>query len=125
MRAVKPWAPKSHDTPIPNRVRDRVYLRHGRKCDRCGVDIGARIPWEIDHIVALANGGEHCESNLQPLCRPCHRAKTETDVAEKAKLYRIRCKHIGIRKPSRMPGARNSKWKKKLNGQVVLRVPVT
>jgi len=31
---------------------------------------------EVDHIVPLSRGGGDERSNLQPLCRPCHAAKT-------------------------------------------------
>ena len=35
---------------------------------------------------------------------------------------RVRAKHLGIKRSARpMPGSRASKWKQKLNGQVVLR----
>ena len=33
------------------------------------------IPFEIDHILALSNGGETELSNLQLLCQKCNRSK--------------------------------------------------
>jgi hypothetical protein len=36
---------------------------------------------EVDHIIALANGGTHDRSNLQSLCSACHINKTKQDVA--------------------------------------------
>lgn len=117
MRAVKEWAPRSDDTPIPNRVRLRVYDRYSGKCSNCGMEIGARNPWEIDHKIALVNGGLHAESNLRPLCRGCHCVKTISDVVEKALIYSIRSKHVGLKKRSKFV----SRFKRKVNGQVVLR----
>ncbi len=32
---------------------------------------------EIDHIIPLAKGGQHIESNLQVLCRNCNIAKSD------------------------------------------------
>jgi hypothetical protein len=52
---------------------------------------------------------------------PCHAKKTKADVAEKAIVARKRQKHLGIRKPSRFPGSRDSGWKKKMDGSVVRR----
>jgi 5-methylcytosine-specific restriction endonuclease McrA len=75
----------------------------------------------MDHIVALVNGGSHRESNLAPALRSEHRRKTAQDVAQKSKDYRVRAKHNGIKKPSRFPGSRDSKFKKRMDGSVVLR----
>jgi hypothetical protein len=53
--------------------------------------------WDLDHIRALINGGENREGNLAPILhgRP-HKEKTALDVAEKAKVARLRAKHLGI-----------------------------
>jgi 5-methylcytosine-specific restriction protein A len=40
---------------------------------------------QVDHIVALVNGGtddRFDDSNRQGLCDPCHDAKTALDLAE-------------------------------------------
>ena len=58
--------------------------------------INAGEPWDCDHVIALVNGGENRESNLAPALRDKHRAKTKIDVAEKATVYRVRAKHLGI-----------------------------
>jgi 5-methylcytosine-specific restriction endonuclease McrA len=44
-----------------------------------------RHAWELDHIVPLADGGTHELANMQTLCRPCHRAKTAREAAERAR----------------------------------------
>jgi len=31
---------------------------------------------EVDHIIEVARGGTNTIDNLQPLCKPCHMAKT-------------------------------------------------
>ena len=36
---------------------------------------------EIDHILAVCNGGDNDVSNLQCLCKGCHRIKTNNDLA--------------------------------------------
>jgi 5-methylcytosine-specific restriction protein A len=38
---------------------------------------------DIDHIVPLAKGGEDIESNVQVLCKACHKAKTREDFDRK------------------------------------------
>jgi len=77
--------------------------------------------WDCDHIVALINGGEHRESNLAPALREKHLEKTAADVREKSITARKRAKHLGIKKPSRFPGSRDSAWKKTFNNGWVRR----
>jgi 5-methylcytosine-specific restriction endonuclease McrA len=36
----------------------------------------AEAQWEADHVIPLAEGGEHVAGNLRTLCRPCHVAET-------------------------------------------------
>jgi len=60
--------------------------------------------WEIEHRIALCNGGEHRESNLAPiLAGKPHREKTAEDVAEKAKTARMRAKHLRVWPKSTRP----------------------
>lgn len=40
---------------------------------------------QLDHIVALDNGGSDDDSNKQMLCIPCHVAKTERDLGYRRK----------------------------------------
>lgn len=121
-RSVAEWIGKTDDTAIPKRVLDRVFWKHDGQCAKCGrpMPIGK---WACDHIIALVNGGQHCERNLQPLCiSPCHSDKTKADIKIKAKSARVRAKHLGIKPKGRpMPGSRASKFKKLMNGQVVQR----
>jgi 5-methylcytosine-specific restriction protein A len=98
-RTVEEWIGKSDDAAIPPRVRLRVFERMGGICHLSGRKITAGEPWDLDHIVALINGGAHRESNLAPALRTEHRKKTATDVKQKAKNDRVRKRHIGIGKP--------------------------
>ena len=36
--------------------------------------------FELDHIIALTNGGPDTEDNCQILCHACHKAKTKQDL---------------------------------------------
>ena len=121
MRKTDEWIGRTDDTKVPPRVRLRVFVRHNGVCHLTGRRIRPGDAWDLDHIIALANGGEHRESNFAPAIRAKHREKTARDVAEKAHNDRVRRRHLGIRKPSRFPGSRDSRWKKKIDGSVVLR----
>jgi 5-methylcytosine-specific restriction protein A len=120
-RSVPEWIGKTDDTPIPPRVRLRVFDRWHGVCHISGRRIYPGDAWQCDHIVALVNGGSHCESNLAPALTEPHLGKTKEDVAEKSRVARKRKSHLGIKKPSRFPGSRNSQWKKKMDGTVVRR----
>lgn len=114
------WVGKTPDAKIPDRVKLRVFERHRGVCHISRRKIRAGEAWDCDHVVALCNGGEHKESNLAPALRDKHREKTAADVAERAKIDRIRKRALGLAKPKGRGFAcsKASGWKKKLNGEV-------
>lgn len=112
-RSVPEWIGKTHDSPIPPRVRLRVFERCGGICHLSNRFIRAGEAWQLDHIVSLVNGGEHRECNLAPVLTEPHRAKTAEDVREKSIVRRKRMKHLGISAKKKKMGYR------KFNGQVV------
>lgn len=122
-RAVPEWIGRSSNTHIPARVRIRVINAQQDRCGcGCGVKLGmAGEAIDIDHMIALINGGENRESNLQALRRPCHQMKTGKDVAEKSLTARRRAKALGVVKKSRnpIPGSKGSGMRKKMDGTVV------
>ena len=119
-RATEEWIGANPDTDIPPRVKIRLFERAGGRCQCCTRKIISPRDWQADHIVALINGGQNRETNLQCLCSWCHLAKTRNDVAEKAYSARVKAKHIGAKpKSSRpMPGSRASGFKRKMDGTV-------
>lgn len=123
-RSTPEWIGKTDETPAPPRVKGRIVLAQDGICAcGCGQKLGAAgEPIEFDHEVALINGGENRETNLRALRRPCHAAKSKADVAEKAKVARVRGKHLGLRKPkATLAGSKSSKWKRRIDGKTVRR----
>jgi 5-methylcytosine-specific restriction protein A len=49
-------------------------------CTACAAVGRTTIATEVDHITALHRGGSNGRENLQPLCSPCHRAKTDREL---------------------------------------------
>jgi hypothetical protein len=119
-RSVELWSGKTDDTPVPPRVRIRVFEAKKGRCHKCSRKIGIGETWTCEHLLAIINGGRNAEDNLDLTCCNCLPQKNAADVAIKSKTYAIRSKHL-LRKPSRFAGSRNSKWKKKMDGTVVLR----
>lgn len=96
-RTVPEWIGKSDDHRAPGKVRDRIMAREGNRCHLCTREIVSGEKWDLDHVVALINGGENREANLKPAHRKCHVEKTAADVAEKAKTAAKRMRHLNIR----------------------------
>jgi len=98
-------------------------LEHDGCCVACGVKIGPATGLEWDHVIPLAQGGDDELSNLQPLCKADHKAKTKRDASDTARAKRLEAKHIGAAAPSRavIPGSRRSPWKRRLDGSTVQR----
>lgn len=96
MRAVPEWRGKTDDSAVPPHVKLRIWEREKGICHISKRKIGRADKWDLDHGVALCNGGEHREYNLFPALRDKHKAKTAEDVAEKSWVYRKRAKDVGI-----------------------------
>ena len=94
-RSLPEWIGKTPDSAIPPRVKLRVWERCEGKCALTGRKLRPGDAYEFDHILALANGGEHREANLQLVCSAAHKEKTRSDVALKSKTARIALKHRG------------------------------
>lgn len=104
--------------------REAICKARGWLCHICGLPVNpVRDRWELDHVIALAAGGTDDDGNLAPAHAKCHLDKTVKDVERIAKGKRVRAKHLGTKAPPArpMPGSRRSKWKKKVDGTVVLR----
>lgn len=56
-----------------------VVLNREPLCRECAKGGRVTAATCVDHILAKAHGGTDDEANLQPLCEPCHRAKTATE----------------------------------------------
>jgi len=97
-RAVEKWVGSRHDAKIPDRVRQRVYDDHDGICHACGVHMGGKL-WQLDHVIALINGGKHDEANLAPICMPCHKIKSWLDVGSKSKIAAVKARHTGVKQP--------------------------
>lgn len=83
-------------TALTPAQRHAALARDRHTCRTCG-----DTATEVDHIINLAQGGTHDPVNLQALCTPCHRAKTETEAltarkAAWAARYHPRETHPGI-----------------------------
>jgi 5-methylcytosine-specific restriction endonuclease McrA len=107
--------------PISSSKRLAIFEAAGGRCHICGLKIRGK-EWDVEHVRPLGLLGADDMSNLAPAHRVCHSPKTAADVASIAKAKRQKIAHIGAYKTRNpIPGSKRSKWKRKINGQVVLR----
>lgn len=62
------------------KLRAYVLNRDKGLCQPCLRDGRVTAGREVDHIVNKQRGGTDDSSNLQCICRDCHRAKTATEA---------------------------------------------
>lgn len=112
--------PRKKRTPLQ---RLAIFERDKGVCHICCEKIdGTKEAWELEHKVPFALTRDDSDENLAPAHVSCHRKKTREDKAQIAKANRVRAKHNGAGSPKApLPGGRNSKFKKKIGGGVVLR----
>ena len=113
MRTVTEWIGKTDDQSVPPLVRARIFETNGGVCHLSGRKIRPGEAWELEHIIALCNGGEHRESNMAPALVQPHKVKTAQDRKIKSKIDRVRKRHLGIKKPRTI-----TRWRK-FNGEPV------
>jgi len=82
--------------------RERWFRRHPL-CAHCEAR-GRIVPaTELDHIVALVNGGTDTPDNWQGLCSSCHEIKTRKDLGQST---------IGACDPDGLPIDPDHHWNK-------------
>ena len=59
----------------------RIFQACEGRCHICKRKLGPADDYEIEHKVALCNGGTDDDANLAPACSWCHQEKTSDDVA--------------------------------------------
>ena len=64
-----------------------VAAKQNWHCASCNCTLPAA--YELDHVIALSNGGEDChETNAEALCPSCHAAKTQRESIQRTKRRR-------------------------------------
>lgn len=72
--SVEPHSDEVRRGFISEDVRLLVWQRDGGKCSKCG----SRNELQFDHIIPFSLGGSSTQDNLQILCGPCNRLKSNS-----------------------------------------------
>ena len=98
------------------KVKAQAFSNCDGVCENCGIKLTIGNV-EYDHDQPDGLGGKATLSNCRVLCRNCHSKKThQVDRPKIQKADRIRKKAFGIKR-----SGWQSKWKKKINGEVIER----
>jgi 5-methylcytosine-specific restriction endonuclease McrA len=65
---------KLREGRLSSDIYKRLIILQRSKCACCKADL-SKVKAHLDHIVPLALGGEHLDSNIQLLCQPCNQQK--------------------------------------------------
>lgn len=109
------------------KTKAQAFERSGGNCECCTAKLTVG-KFAYDHVIPDALGGEPVLSNCEVLCTNCHGEKTaKGDVPRIAEAVRTHHKHISAKPPSRnpIPGSRNTRYRKRMDGKVVLRQEAT
>lgn len=98
-----------------------IWEREQGKCMICSVKLftGGFI---FEHVRALELGGTDNDDNIRLTCKGCAGEKTKQDHSMAAKAKRVKASSLGLKQSkSPLPCGKKSRWKKKMDGTVVLR----
>ncbi|MBV8895498.1 MAG: HNH endonuclease [Acidobacteriaceae bacterium] len=103
------------------KVKVQAFQRANGCCEGCGARLTTG-KFEYDHINPDGLTGSPVLDNCRVVCVGCHRTKTRNDIRDISRAKRRQAKHLGAHRSSNpFPCGRQSKWKKKMDGSVVLR----
>ena len=80
---------RNYERDVSEKTKKEVKKRDGGCCLVCG----STYRLEVDHRIALMNGGDNSKKNLGTLCDSCHNKKTRLDY----KIRKQRRKEAGKR----------------------------
>lgn len=76
------------------RRRAIIFEACHARCYKCTRKLGPSDDWDVDHVIALENGGTDDDSNLKVICDWCHTTKTAVDHASAGHGRRMSIKNI-------------------------------
>lgn len=94
-RRLPEWIADHPDQKVPEKIRDRIFVRFKGVCQLSSRKIRSGDKWELHHTKALGLGGEHRENNLVPVLPEPHQEETAAQKTEISKADRMGRKHRG------------------------------
>jgi 5-methylcytosine-specific restriction endonuclease McrA len=101
-------------------MRIAVFRDYGAVClcQVCG-DVERIADMDLDHHLAIIDGGEHQTANLRPLCHSYHAKKSAMEHKNNCKAKRLALARGAIRAPGKIKSRGFDKTlRKRMNGKV-------
>ena len=90
LRLAMAWDRKTNHRKLTGRpwrrLREQILQRDKYLCQPCMRAGRYTEATEVDHILALAHGGDDRPQSLQAICGSCHEAKTQIEAGAKPKV---------------------------------------
>lgn len=110
--------------PLTPKQKLKMFIAQKGVCCICKCRIDhVKEAWD-EHVNPLWLKGNNKAPNRSPAHAKCARKKTGKEAGDRSKVRTTAQKHFGAgksRKSPPMPGSRDSKWKRKMNGTMELR----
>jgi 5-methylcytosine-specific restriction enzyme A len=107
--------------PLTAKQKLKLFVEHQGICCVCGLKIdGVKEAWD-EHVNPLWRGGTNEWKNRAVAHVKCARAKTSEESPERSKGERVSEFHFGAKTRGTWGTGRNTKWKRKMNGETVRR----
>lgn len=90
--------------------RARIFAAAESRCHKCKRKLGPADFWDVDHVIALENGGTDDDANLAPCCDWCHVEKTADDHEKAGRGRRAYTRHFV---PGQFRKAKGWRWQTK------------
>ena len=106
---------------LSSRRKLSIWERERGKCMICSVKLttGRFI---FEHVKALEMGGSDTDDNIRLTCKGCATEKTKQDHSQAARAKKKKVSVLGMKQSKTpLPFGKGSKFKKKMDGTVVLR----
>ncbi len=101
MRKIPPWVGATDDAKVPLQVQLRILVKQKGRCAITGHKFTPGDAKRLDHIIPIADGGLHGETNLQWIVDVEHKAKTKAEAEARARTRSVAAKHAGLERPKR------------------------
>jgi|GEM_PF-6011509 5-methylcytosine-specific restriction protein A len=105
---LKEWIGRTPEAMPGQTVLLRLYAKQNGICAcGCGQVMNLnRDKVDCDHKLAIIDGGENRESNLQLMLHPCHKAKTGAEATARSEERRHKAKAFTALRQNQFPSQR-------------------